>query len=62
MKTDDQPTQGRTAYKGGSPLALESSKVTYLKNKQLLESMKKKLVFDEEKNAGTYLNEDLIKD
>jgi len=62
MKTDDQPTQGHTAYKGGSPLALESSKVTYLKNKQLLESMKKKLVFDEEKNAGTYLNEDLIKD
>ena len=62
MKTDDQPTQGRTNYKGGSPLALEGSKVTYLKNKQLLEGMKKKLVFEEEKNAGTYLNEDLIKD
>ena len=62
MKSDNQPTQGRTNYKGGSPLALENSKTQYLKNKILLESMKKKSIFEEEKNAGSYLDENLIKD
>ena len=62
MKSDNQPTQGRTNYKGGSPLTLENSKTQYLKNKILLESMKKKSIFEEEKNAGSYLDENLIKD
>jgi hypothetical protein len=62
MKVDDQPSAGRTAFKGGSPLAMENSKVTLLKNKTLLEGLKKKLVFEEEKNAGAYLDENLIKD
>ena len=61
-KTDDQESFGTTNYKGGSPLALENSRGEYLKNRTILEGLKKKLVFDEEKSAGTYLNEELIKD
>ena len=61
-KVDDQEGVGRTAYKGGSPLALEGSKITALRNKTLLEGLKKKLVFEEERTAGEYLNENLIKD
>jgi hypothetical protein len=61
-KVDDQEGVGRTAYKGGSPLALEGSKITVLRNKTLLEGLRKKLVFEEERTAGEYLNENLIKD
>jgi hypothetical protein len=62
MKVDDQPSAGRTAFKGGSPLALESSKSEFYKNKPLLENLRKKLVFEEDKVAGTYLDENLLKD
>ena len=61
-KTDDQESFGTTNYKGGSPLALESNRNEYLKNRTILEGLKKKLVFEEEKSAGIYLNEELIKD
>ena len=61
-KVDDQESFGTPNYKGGSPLALENNKGEYLKNKNILEGIKKKLVFEEEKLAGTYLNEELIKD
>ena len=33
-----------------------------LRNKTLLEGLRKKLVFEEERTAGEYLNENLIKD
>jgi hypothetical protein len=62
MKVDDQESYGTPNYKGGSPLALENSRGEFLKNKNLLEGLKKKLVFDEEKSAGSYLDENLIKD
>lgn len=63
MKHDDQSSTLKTAYKGNSPLALESSKSELLKNKALLESMPKKLVFEKDKAAGsTYLDEKLLKD
>jgi hypothetical protein len=62
MKVDDQPTAGRTAFKGGSALALENNKTEFHKNKIVLEGLKKKLVFENDKAAGTYLDENLLKD
>jgi hypothetical protein len=62
MKTDDQESYGTPNYKGGSPLALESNHAEYLKNKNLLEGLKKKLVFEKDLSVGSYLNENLIKD
>jgi hypothetical protein len=61
-KVDDQESFGTPNYKGGSPLALENNRNEFLKNKIILESMKKKLVFDKERTTGTYLDENLIKD
>jgi hypothetical protein len=62
MKVDDQPGYGKTNYKGGSPLALEST--TYFnQNKVLLEGMDKKLnLFKEEQSASSLLNESNIKE
>jgi hypothetical protein len=62
MKVDDQPGYGKINYKGGSPLALEST--TYFnQNKVLLEGMDKKLnLFKEEQSASSLLNESNIKE
>jgi hypothetical protein len=52
-------------YKGGSPLALESTKAEYLKNKRLLESINledKKLVFESTNKGEDLLDESQIKD
>ena len=62
MKVDDQPSAGRTAFKGGSALALENNKNEFYKNKIVLEGLKKKLVFENDKATGTYLDENLLKD
>ena len=62
MKVDDQPSAGRTAFKGGSALALENNKTEFHKNKIVLEGLKKKLVFENDKATGTYLDENLLKD
>jgi hypothetical protein len=59
MKVDDQPTQGRTNFKGGSPLAMENSKISYHKNKMILENLKKKISIT---NPDAFLDENLLKD
>jgi hypothetical protein len=49
--------------KGGSPLALESTKAIYMQNKQMLEEMfKKPTVFNEDDNKDSLLDESNIKD
>jgi hypothetical protein len=50
-KTDDQEGYGTPNYKGGSPLALES------KNKALLESLSKEIVYAKNKSAESLLDE-----
>ncbi len=55
----------RNDFKGASPLALESTKTAYLKNKKLLESIdlgEKKLVFEGQNTGGGLLDESQIKD
>ena len=41
MKKDDQDKYGKTNYKGGSSLALETAQIIYSKNKSLIESLNK---------------------
>ena len=53
-KVDDQEGYGVPNYKGGSPLALENSKSIYFKNKTLLESLDKNIIFGK-KSAGESL-------
>ena len=53
-KVDDQEGFGMPNYKGGSPLALETSKSVYAKNKTLLESLNKDIIFGK-KSAGESL-------
>jgi len=53
-KVDDQEGFGTPNYKGGSPLALETSKSVYAKNKTLLESLNKDIIFGK-KSAGESL-------
>ena len=48
-KVDDQEGFGTPNYKGGSPLALETSKSVYAKNKTLLESLNKDIIFGKKK-------------
>ena len=49
-------------FKGGSPLALESAKVTYLKNLEMFKSLdKKKLIFEENKDDTSLLDEKQLK-
>jgi hypothetical protein len=50
-KVDDQEGYGTPNYKGGSPLALES------KNKALLESLSKEIVYAKNKSAESLLDE-----
>jgi hypothetical protein len=63
MKVDD--TEGpslRPNYKGNSPLALESAKVNYLKNRAILENLDKKMVFESDKKKVSLLDENQIKE
>ena len=57
MKKDDQESTGRTQFKGGSPLALETARSTYAKNKTLLESLNKQLVFQKDQARESLLDE-----
>jgi hypothetical protein len=65
MKKDDQPSFGKTNYKGGSPLALEGSKKSYFQNKKLLENMKverKVMIFESDKNKESLLDDSQLRD
>jgi hypothetical protein len=57
MKVDDTEVSIKTNFKGGSPLALETAKSTYAKNKTLLESLDKQLVFQKDKAKESLLDE-----
>ena len=58
MKVDDQPAYGKSS---ASPFALEA-KTEFLKNKSLLESITKKLVFEDEARAASLLDERQVKE
>jgi hypothetical protein len=62
MKNDDQSGPGRTQFKGGSPLALETTKIELSKNKTLLEGLHKKLVFESDKAKESLLDESNLTD
>ena len=52
----------RNNFKGGSPLALEGAKVSFLKNKQIFEDLdKKNLVFKSDKDDSKLLDENQLK-
>ena len=52
----------RPKFKGGSPLALESAKTVYLKNKDIFKKMnQKKLIFEEDKDTSSLLDENQLK-
>jgi hypothetical protein len=57
MKVDDQEGYGRTNFKGGSPLALENAKMVFAKNKTLIEGLSKRLVFQNDKDKESLLDE-----
>ena len=57
MKVDDTEVSIKTNFKGGSPLALESTKIELAKNKVLLENLQKKLVFESDKAKESLLDE-----
>ena len=49
-------------FKGGSPMALESAKTTYLKHKDMFKKLnKKKLIFEEDKDTTSLLDEKQLK-
>ena len=62
MKVDDTEVSIKTNYKGGSPLALEATKIELAKNKTLLESLQKKLVFENDKAKESLLDESNLTD
>jgi len=63
MKVDDQPSKPDLNFKGNSPLALENNaKIELLKNKQLFEGIKKKLVFTQDRNGESLLSESNLKE
>jgi hypothetical protein len=63
MKIDDQPSSLKTNYKGGSPLALESARTSFLQNKSLFASMNtKKLIFESDQAKESLLDERNIKE
>ena len=65
MKKDDQPSFGKTNYKGGSPLALEGTKKSYFQNRKLLEDMKierKVMIFESDKNKESLLDDSQLRD
>ncbi len=52
----------RNKFKGGSPLALESAKTTYLKNIDMFKKLdKKRLIFEENKDDTSLLDEKQLK-
>ena len=52
----------RNNFKGGSPMALESAKTTYLKNKDMFKKLdRKKLIFEEDKDDTSLLDENQLK-
>ena len=57
MKVDDQESYGKLNFKGGSPLALENAKMMYNKNRTLLESLNKQLVFQKDQDKESLLDE-----
>ena len=57
MKVDDQETYGPTR-----PQAAYEAKTALLKNRSLLESLNKKLAFDDEQRAASLLDESKIKE
>ena len=57
MKVDDTEVSIKTNFKGGSPLALEGTKIELAKNKVLLENLQKKLVFESDKVKESLLDE-----
>jgi hypothetical protein len=57
MKVDDQESYGKLNFKGGSPLALENARSTYARNKTLLESLDKQLVYQKDKAKESLLDE-----
>jgi hypothetical protein len=57
MKVDDQESFGN--YR---PTAAFEAKTAYLQNKSLLESLNKKLAFDDERRAASLLDESKIKE
>jgi hypothetical protein len=61
---DIRPDNGRAPEpKGGSPLALESTKAVYLQNKQMLNEMFSKTnIFDKENAGSSLLDESNLKD
>ena len=56
-KTDDQEKYGVPNYKGGSPLALENAKTVFAKNKTLLESLDKEIIFSKKRSGESLLDE-----
>jgi len=49
-------------FKGGSPLALETAQTTYMKNLDMFKSLdKKELIFEEQKDDSTLLDEKQLK-
>lgn len=62
MKSDDQEGYGRTNYKGGSPLALETAQSVYQKNKTLIEGLSKVSLFPKETESITLLDENQLKE
>ena len=62
MKKDDNESDSiKPEYKGNSPLALEAKQV-YLKNKTLIESVVKKISFNEDKPKSSLLDENQIRE
>jgi hypothetical protein len=55
----------KNKFKGGSPLALESARTTYLRNKDIFKNIpqpsKKQLVFEEDKDNTSLLDESQLK-
>jgi hypothetical protein len=62
MKVDDTEVSIKTNFKGGSPLALETTKIELAKNKTLLEGLQKKLVFEQDKAKESLLDESNLTD
>ena len=53
----------RPKFKGGSPLALEGAKKAFLQNRHIFESLdKKNLVFNQEKDNTSLLDENQLKE
>ena len=56
----------RPKFKGGSALALESARTTYLRNKDIFKNIpqpnKKQLVFEEDKDNTSLLDESQLKE